>query len=1020
MMDQMSMQLTDIFIRRPVFATVLSLIILLTGLRAFMGLTTREYPQISASVINVSTTYPGASPQIMEGFVTTPVESALSGIDGIDYIKSSSTTGSSSISVVFKLGFDVNKAVTDVSNAVASVRYILPKQIQDPIVSEKDPNAQPTIYIPFMSDSLPPEKITDYIIRAVQPEIATLPGVSQAIIFGERLYSMRIWLNPQLMASHGITANDVSTALLDNNIQTAAGYIDSEWEEFDVTAQTDLRTPQQFNNLVIKNNNGNFVRLSAIGNAELGPQSNRSTTIINGKPAIVMAIIPQPTANPLDISKEVNKVLPQLSESLPSSLKAVMMWDTSKFIAASIKEVYQTIIEATIFVIIVIFLFLGSLRNSLIPIVTIPLSIIGVCSIMLAMGYSINVLTLLAWVLAIGLVVDDAIVVVENIHRHIEEGLSPYDASIKGAREIGFAVIAMTLTLASVYAPIGFVSGLTGALFREFAFTLAGSVIISGFVALTLSPMMCSKLLKHSERKGFSEKVDILFNRFMNRYRELLHYTLDKKGLVLIVAGIIYFSCYFLYTSLPNELAPQEDQGAILGVATAPTNANLNYTSAQTQKIEAIYSKLPEQMGYGIINGFAGTPAVNSAFSFLVLKPWEQRKRSAMEIIDSLFPQFWAIPGIKAFPFNDAPLPGSTGFTPVEFVLKTTGSYADLNTAAHKLIDVAQKNNPNLLNLDSNLKMDTAQIDIEIDRDKASDLGVPMSEINSTLNLALAQPLLAQFNMAGRSYNIIPQIMPQFRTTPSQLGQLNVRTGTGQLIPLSNIASINQTIEAQSLNHFQQLRAATISASLAPGYTLGQALTYLQSIAKKNLPKNIQYDFEGQSRQLEQASGAMEETFVFAILFIFLVLSAQFESFRDPLIVMMSVPLSSAGALIALHLIPAGTLNIYTEIGLVTLVGLISKHGILIVEFANQLQEQGQDKLTAVIEAASIRLRPVVMTTFAMILGALPLALSHGPGSGARTQLGWVIIGGMSFGTVFTLFVIPTMYMFLAKVKSRG
>ncbi|MDX2163851.1 MAG: efflux RND transporter permease subunit [Gammaproteobacteria bacterium] len=1014
------MQLTDIFIRRPVFATVLSLIILLVGIRAFMALPTREYPQIAASVINISVSYPGASPQIMEGFVTTPIENALSGIDGIDYIKSASTTGSSSISVVFNLGFDINKAVTNVSNAVASVRYLLPKQIQDPVVSEKDPNAQPIIYIPFVSGSLSPEKITDYIIRAVQPQIATLPGVAQAVIFGERLYSMRIWLNPQLMASHGVTANDVSTALLNNNVQTAAGYIDSDLQEFDVTAQTDLKTPQQFNNLVIKNNNGNFVRLGAIGNAELGPESDRVAVNVNGKNAIVLAVIPQPTANPLEVSRAVNKVLPYIDRALPSGLSSILMWDTSRFIAASIKEVYQTIIEATVFVILVIFLFLGSFRNALIPIITIPLSVIGVCSIMLAMGYSINVLTLLAWVLAIGLVVDDAIVVVENIHRHIEEGLSPFDAAIKGAREIGFAVIAMTLTLAAVYAPIGFVSGLTGALFREFAFTLAGSVIISGFVALTLSPMMCSKLLSHSQKKGLPEKIDEIFNRFMNKYKIILRETLDRKGLVLIVAGIIYFSCYFLYSSIPAELAPAEDQGAILAAVMGPTNANLKYTEQQTQKIQGIYNHLPEQIGYGVINGYAGTPSVNSAFSFVVLKPWGERKRSSQQIIDSLFPQFWGIPGVKAFPFNLPPLPGSSGFTPVQFVLKTTGSYQDLNNAAHKLMSIVQKQNPMLLNIDSDLKMDTAQVDINLDRDKAAVLGIPMSEINSTLNLALAQPLLAQFNMGGRSYNIIPQIMPQFRTSPSQLGQLNVRTGSGQLIPLSNIASIDQTIETQTLSHFQQLRAATITASLAPGYTLGQALDYLESTTQKELPKNIQYDFEGQSRQLVQTYGTMEQTFIFAIIFIFLVLAAQFESFRDPLIVMMSVPLSSAGALIALHLLPHATLNIYTQIGLITLVGLISKHGILIVEFANQLQEEGHNKLTAIIQSASIRLRPVLMTTFAMILGAFPLALASGAGSAARTQLGWVIIGGMSFGTFFTLFVIPTMYMYLASKKSHG
>jgi len=1013
------MPFTDIFIKRPVFATVLSLIILLVGIRAFMSLPTRQFPQIAASVINVNTSFPGASPQIMEGFISTPIENALSGINGIDYITSASSTSSSSISVFFRLGYDINKAVTNVSNAVSSVRYSLPKDIEDPVIAEVDPNAEPIIYIPFLSNTLSSEDITDYLIRAVQPQISTLPGVAQAPIFGERLYSMRIWLNPELMAAHDVTANEVTQTLLNNNVQTAAGYFDSEWEEFDITAKTDLRTPAQFNNLVLKNDNGNLVRLSDIGYAALGPQSDRVSVDINGKNSIVLAIVPQSTANPLDISTEVQAVLPHIMKSLPNGLKAVMMWDSSRFIAQSIKEVYKTILEATLFVVLVIFLFLGSFRNSLIPLITIPLSIIGVCSIMLALNYSINVLTLLAWVLAIGLVVDDAIVVVENIHRHIEEGLSPFDAALKGAREIGFAVVAMTLTLAAVYAPIGFVTGLTGALFSEFAFTLAGAVIISGFVALTLSPMMCSKLLNHSEKAGLPEKIDIVFNRFMLKYQYFLKKVLQHKRVILVIAALIYASCYFLYSTLPHELAPQEDQGVIMAAVQGPSNANLNYTISQTQKLAQIYKTIPEQIGYGFINGYAGTPAVNSAFSFMVLKPWNERQRSAQQIIGSLFPQFWALPGVKAFPFNLPPLPGSSGFTPVQFVLKTTGSYNELNTAAQKLIEIAGKQNPKLLNMNSDLKMDNAQIDIDLDRNKATDLGIPMSAVNNTLNIAYGQPLLSKFNMNGRSYYVIPQLLPQFSQSAQQIGNLNLRTTSGQLVPLSSISTIKQAVETLSLNHFQQLRSATITASLAPGYTLGQALDYLDKTAQKSLPQNIQYDYAGQSRQLVQASGAMEETFIFAVLFIFLVLAAQFESFVDPLIVMMSVPLSTAGALAALHFVHGGTLNIYTQIGLVTLIGLISKHGILIVEFANQLQDKGRDKVTAVIEAASIRLRPVLMTTFAMILGALPLALSSGAGANARSQLGWVIIGGMAFGTFFTLFVIPTLYALLASTRKE-
>jgi len=1014
------MYFTDIFIRRPVFATVLSLIILLVGIRSYMALPVRQFPEIATSVISVSTTYLGASSDVMEGFVTTPIENALSGINGIDYIQSASSTGLSTVTIYFNLGYDINKAMTDVSNAVSSVRYALPSDIQDPVINEQDPNARPTMYIPFLSKTMNAEQITDFLVRAVQPQLATLPGVSQAPIFGERLYSMRIWLNPEEMAARGVTATDIQNALANNNVQTAAGWIESQWEEYDVTAQTDLRTAAQFNNLVIRNINGNLVRLRDIGYAELGPESNRVSVSINGDNAIVMAVIPQSTANPLTISKEVQALLPKIQKILPKGLTSLLIWDTSKFIAQSLKEVLHTIIEATFCVVLVIFLFLGSIRSVVIPIITIPLSVIGVCGIMLMLGYSINILTLLALVLAIGLVVDDAIVVVENIHRHIEAGETPFDAAILGAREIGSAVIAMTLTLAAVYAPIGFVTGLTGALFREFAFTLAGTVIISGFAALTLSPMMCSQLLKkHVGKPGLSEKIDDVFNRFMQSYQRVLKRALAKKKIVLIIAGIIYFSCYVLYTTLPAELAPQEDQGAIMAVVTGPTNANLNYTISNTQKLAQIYKSIPEMIGYGFINGYAGTQAVNSAFSFIVLKPWGERKRTAQEIIASLFPQFWGLSGVKAFPFNLPSLPSTGGFTPVEFVLKTTGTYNDLNSAVQKLLGVIQTQNPRLLNPDSDLKMDKAQINIDFDRDKASDLGIPMTDINTTLNLALAQPITTRFNMNGRSYDVIPELAPQFMQNAQQLGELNLRTATGALVPLSSIAQINNIVAPQSLNHFQQLRAATITASLAPGYTLGQALNFLDKAGEHNLPKDIQYDYSGQSRQFVQATGAMEETFVFAILFIFLVLCAQFESFRSPLIVMLSVPLSSAGALLTLHLLPTGTTNIYTQIGLVTLIGLISKHGILIVEFANQLQDKGREKVAAVIEAASIRLRPVIMTTFATILGALPLAISTGAGAGARQQLGWVIIGGMSFGTIFTLFVIPTAYSLFASVRKK-
>jgi multidrug efflux pump len=972
-------------------------------------------------VITISTQYYGAAANIMESFVTTPLENSLTGIDGVDFVTSASTTGASDISVYFELGYDINQAITNVSNAISSKRYLLPKEVQDPIISKNDPNAQPVLFIPFMSNVIPLESMTDYLVRAVQPQISSLPGISSTMIYGQRQYAMRIWLNPQKMAAYGVTGTDISNALNNNNIQTAAGKITSQWQEFNVMAKTDLNTPEQFNSLVIKNVNGKFVRLKDIGYAQLGAADDSVTVSINGKNAMVFAVIPQSSANPIEISKEIHKIFPSIQQFLPKGMFGTIMYDASKFISTSIKEVYRTILEATVFVIIVIFMFLGSFRNALIPIITIPLSIVGVCGFMLSMGYSINTLTLLAWVLAIGLVVDDAIVVVENIHRHIESGLSPFEAALKGAREIGFAIIAMTLTLAAVYAPIGFVTGLTGALFREFAFTLAGAVIISGFVALTLSPMMCAKLLKHSNQNkaGLPEKIDYIFNKMMNKYKHLLTVALNKKVWVIFIAAVIYLGCYVLYSTLSNELAPKEDEGFFMSIVQGPSNANLDYTISQTDQLAKIFQTVPEQLGYGFVNGFGGSLAPNSAFAFLVLKNWEDRKRTVDQIIYSLFPQFMSLPGVRAFPFNPSQLPGSSGNTPVEFVLKTTGSYIELNNAAQELMQIAAKGNPRLLNIDSDLKMDQAQVNIDFNRNKAADLGIPMSDINTTLNIALAQPVVSRFNMNGRSYDVIPRLLPQFRTQPSQLAELNVRTSNGELIPLSTFSNVQTLTQSPSLNHFQQLRATKITASLAPGYTLGDALLYLEKIAKENLPSNIQYDFSGQSRQYVQASGAMEQTFIIAILFIFLVLAAQFESFRDPLIVMVSVPLSTAGALLTLHLVPGGTLNIYTQIGLVTLIGLISKHGILIVEFANQLQAQGRTKIEAIVESASIRLRPVLMTTFAMILGALPLALSKGAGAISRSQLGWVIVGGMAFGTLFTLFVVPAVYAYLASVKKH-
>lgn len=1012
------MQFTDIFIRRPVFATVLSLIVLLVGLKAFFSLPVRQYPNISPSVITVTTNYPGATAQLMEGFVSTPLEGALGSVEGLDFMTSTSTLSSSTITLTFKLGYDINRAIADTTNAVSSVRFKLPQQINDPIIQKQDPSAQPTMYIVFSNKRMGPEAITDYLARVVTPQLQIVPGVSKVEIFGSREYAMRIWLDPNRMAAHNVTAEDVMHALVVNNVQTAPGKLKSFSDETAIYARTDLNNAAEFNQLVVTDKNGYLIRIGDIGEAKLGVNSDSVSINMNGdKNSVVVGVIPQSTANPLEISKGVNATLPSIHETAPAGMSVKTIWDTSKFISASLSQVNHTIFEAAVFVIIVIFLFLGSVRSVLIPVVTIPLSLIGVCAVMLALGYSINTLTLLAWVLAIGLVVDDAIVVLENIHRHIELGQSPFNAALIGAREIGFAVIAMTITLAAVYTPIGFMTDLTGQLFREFAFTLAASVVISGFVALTLSPMMCSKILKHEVSKtGLVAKADEIFNTLMLKYKNLLTTVLNKRKLILVIGGIVYLCAYLLYITTPSELAPEEDQGAILGIVLGPTAANLNYIEKYTDQLQNIYKSVPEMEGYGIINGW---PGVNGALSFLVLKPWEERKRTVNEIIPTLYPGFFSITGVRAFPINLPPLPVTGGNTPVEFQLKTIGDYSDLYKLVQKIIVQASQENPGLLNLDTDLKLDKPQLMIEINRSKANALGVSMGDIGNALNTLLGEPNNNRFEMTGRSYYVIPQIFRKEMMTPDQLKNINLRTSTGQLVPLSNLVTMHVGPAPQSLNHFQQLRSAKITASLPPGYALGDALDYLKKVAKHHMPANTQFDFSGQSRQFMDASGSMQQTFLFAVIFIFLVLAAQFESFRDPLIVMMSVPLSLAGALLAMHVTHA-SLNIYTQIGLITLIGLITKHGILIVEFANQIQESGKSISEAVVEAAALRLRPILMTTGAMLLGALPLALASGAGATSRQQLGWVIFGGMSVGTLFTLFIIPVVYTILAtKVEKQ-
>lgn len=1015
------MQFTDVFIRRPVFASAVNLLVLVIGIAAFFNLPVRQFPLIETNTILVTTTYQGASAELMSGFVSTPLENSIGSVEGIDYMTSSNTQNTSSITIYLKLGYSFEAGITDTMNQVTAVRWMLPKEVQDPVITKSDPNAQPTVYIAFKSDTLSDEAVTDFLLRVVQPQIQTLDGVSQASILGEREYAMRINLDSSRMSALNISPNEAMNAIRSNNLQAAAGTVYGPMQQYNILANTDMQTAEQFDAMAIKEVDGYIIRIRDIGKALLGALNYNTSAIINGKPTTTIGVIPTSDANPLAVSKAVTKLLPAIQKQLPAGVTAEIVYDSSGFIEASINEVNQTMIEAGILVILVIFFFLGNARAIIIPIVTIPLSLLGVCGIMLALGYTINTITLLAWVLAIGLVVDDAIVVLENIYRHLEEGLKPIPAAIIGAREIGFAIIAMTITLAAVYAPIGFVGGLVGILFSEFAFTLAASVIVSGFVALTLSPMMCSKLLKYNPNKNsFSHKIDRFFETvIIKNYKRVLIKALDFRKPILIGSLLSYGLFFYLFTTTPNELAPNEDQGVVLGYITGPTASNIKFTELYTNYLVKIFENVPEMRSFGIINGFG---SVNAGISFLNLISWNERKRDTDVIIQNLYPKTWSIPGLKVVPINPSPLPSTGSMLPIQFVLKNTTpgdeGIMELNNAQLQLMK-AMNAHGGFQGVDSDMKITMPQANIIIDRNKAGDLGVSMQEIATALNTMFGNPEDIQFSMAGRGYYVIPEFTYNFdfKANPDDINNIYVRSSkNNQLIPLSTIAKVENKTGPQALNHFQQLPSVTITAANKPNLVLGDALKFLRDYTTQNFP-HLQWDTAGELRQYIQSQGAMTLVLCFAIIVIFLVLAAQFESFRDPVIILFFVmPLTLTGALIALRL-SGGTMNIYSEIGLTTLVGLIAKHGILIVEFANQLQEKGLSKLEAVIASASMRIRPILMTTLAMVLGALPLAIASGAGANARHAIGWVIVGGMSVGTLFSLFVVPCIYVLIAATK---
>jgi multidrug efflux pump len=1001
------MKFTDLFIKRPVLAIVISLLIFLFGINAIYNMQIRQYPRMDNTVIKIMTTYPGADADLMAGFITSPLENAVASAEGIDYMTSSSTQGLSTITLNIKLNFDPQIAFTDVMSKVQQTVNQLPKEAQQPVILKTSDSSTALMYISLNSKDMTPQQITDYATRVVQPQLQTVDGVAKAEILGGSTYSMRIFLNPVKMAALTVSASEVSEVLAKNNFLTAAGNTKGEYVALNITAKTDLHDVNQFSNLIIKSNQGSIIRLRDIAHVRLGSQNYDNSVTFNGKKAVFISITPTPTANPLTVIRDTRMMLPSLIKEFPPSLKGTIVYDATAFIRASLDEVTHTLIEASVIVIFVIFLFLGSLRSVVIPVLTIPLSLVGVCSLMLMLGYSINLLTLLAFVLAIGLVVDDAIVVVENVYRHIEEGKSPLEAALIGAREIAMPVITMTITLAAVYAPIGFMGGLTGALFKEFAFTLASTVIISGIIALTLSPMMCSKVLSSEISSGpFVLFLDNFFNNLKVRYQKTLHSLLETPAIMLVLVAAVMLMLPYLYTHTSAETAPEEDQGFFFVMAVIPQYATLNYTQAFTKPFDSIYKSFSETENYFTVN--SAQPV-----SGMVLKPWNQRKTNQFALKQPLQEKLSQVAGLNAFAILPPPLPGGGG-TPVQFVIKTTNDFQSLFEVSNQLTEQAKKSGL-FIYVDNSLKFNQPQIQLTINRSKASEMGLDMQAIGGSLTNALSGNYINYFNLQGRSYQVIPQLGRPFRMSPEHLDQIYVKGINGTMVPLSTVVRTSEKTVPNAATHFQQLNSATIQAIMMPGNTLGEGLEYLQKTANELLPKGFSYDYGGESRQFIQEGNALLFAFLFALIIIFLVLSAQYESFRDPLIILISVPMSICGALIPLNL-GLASINIYTQVGLITLIGLISKHGILIVDFANHLQQTNNlDRRTAVEEAAGIRLRPILMTTAAMVFGVLPLLIASGAGAMSRFAIGLVIATGLLLGTCFTLFVVPSLYTYLAK-----
>lgn len=1014
------MKLSDISIRRPVFATVLSLAILLFGIISFFLLPVREYPDVDPPVISIVTTYRGANPSVVETEITNILEEQFATLEGVKTMSSSSREGGSVVTIEFELGRNVDEAANDVRDRVSRVRGQLPQEIDDPIISKVDANAQPIMWIALTSQRHSELELTDAADRILKERLQRLPGIGSVLLGGERRYAMRIWLDPLRMAAHGLTTQDIENALRRENAEIPGGRVEGQSREFSVRTRGELSKPEEFGAIIVSQNGNNSVRLRDIADVKIGAEDDRSAARYNGQPTVGLGIIKQSEASTVDAAKEVRDALPALAKEIPEGMKLDIAYDSSVFINESLVEVQETLLIAVVLVIIVVLAFLKSFRATIIPTLAIPISIVGAFAAIYFAGYTINILTLLALVLAIGLVVDDAIVVLENVYRHMELGKSRWQAALDGSKEIGFAVVATTLTLVAVFIPLAFLTGTVGRLFNEFGASVAVAVLISGFVALTLTPMLSSQILRplHGGSTNWASRSFDSFFDGMNRvYDRILRGSLQRRLLVVLGGVILLAASFFIFRSLPSELVPVEDRGFGFGIVMAPEGATLEYTDGYVREVEKRLLALPETEGLftAIGLGFDGPGSVTTSFMFLKLKPRNERDKSQQQIIQELFPQLISIPGVLAFVINPPSL-GSDFTGEVSYVLQAD-DYQELNGAVGMMMGEASKLGY-LVNLDSDLRLNKPQLDIDIDRERASGLGVSVTDIGSTLETFLGGRTVTNFKRGTKQYDVILQMKPESRSTPDAIRNLYIRSNSG-LVQMANVVKVENSVAPKELNHYNRVRSATITASLVPGMALGQALDDLDRIAQEKLPPTIKRDYAGQSLEFKSSSTSLYFMFLLAIVFIYLALAAQFESFIHPFTILLSVPLAVFGALFTLFIF-GQSLNIYSQIGLIMLVGLVTKNSILIVEFANQLRERGASLIDAVTEAATIRLRPILMTSFSTIFGILPIAIGLGAGAEARRPLGLAVVGGMFFSTFLTLIIVPVVYTLLASLtKSR-